>query len=204
MQLNLYKDGTLFKENASAQEIVDALTPETAYKFTLTQTVNGKESDQSAPLNVTTFKDPTAKEIAIKRAGQRITSLSITTGDTIDLEVVGLEDNKELTGADLQYVATAKDDTTLTITQSDSKKDILTLTAQAKSDGNAVNMTKVTSNTYALSDLSLPVNIAALDVPQAPELVWASNDHVVLKIYNKDAEAKTLNLFSNGELISGN
>ena len=75
--------------------------------------------------------------------------------------------------------------------------------AQGKSDANAINITKITSNGYALKDYSLPVTISALDIPQAPQLVWASDNHVVLKIYN-DTGTEKLNLFSNGELVAKN
>lgn len=203
MQLNLYKDGELLKTNATKQEIIDALTPKTSYKFTLTQVVNGKESEQSAPLNVTTFELPTAKEVAFKRGGSRITSLAITTGDEFELNIIGLEDNVELTGADLQFSLSATDPAALTLTQDETDPTKVTVLAQSKSDTNAINMTKITSNGYALEDYSLPVTISALDVPQAPELVWASDTKVVLRIYN-DSETQTLNLFTNGELQSKN
>ena len=89
MQLNLYKDGKLYKKNVSKEEIVNELTPNTSYEFTLTQVVNGSESDQSAPLTIKTFKNPTARSIIATTNGNRITKLALTAGDQSIVNIVG-------------------------------------------------------------------------------------------------------------------
>ncbi|MCH4008144.1 hypothetical protein [Companilactobacillus sp.] len=202
MQLNLYKNGTLYKKNVTKEEIVNELTPNTSYEFTLTQIVNGSESDQSAPLSVKTFTNPTARSIIAVTGGSRTTKLSLTAGDKSVINILGLENNVELVNADLQFAVASSNESAFTVTQDAEDKTKITITAQSMASGE-LKFTGVSSNGYALDDYSLPVSVSALDVPKAPEVVWISNDHMVLKIYDDD-EAKPMNLFVNGEMQAKN
>lgn len=202
MQLNLYKDNVLYKQNVSKEEIVKELSPNTMYDFTLTQIVNGSESAQSAPLSIKTFTNPTARSIVAMAEGKRTTKLSLTAGDTAVINIIGLENNVELTEADLQFAVSSLNEQSFTVAQDPKDKTKITLTAQSMAESE-LKFTSVSSNGYVLDDYSLPISVAALDVPKAPEVVWISNDHLVLKLYDDNAE-KPMNLFVNGEMQAKN